>query len=546
MRKLRRGSTSRRNLFSSLVLTLAGFSLAACVSHSARLKPQEEGARPMKGPRGQPQPEVWFSGSPEAAFTAAQKSGKLVFLYWGAVWCPPCNELKSNIFSKPRFSELMQAFVPVYLDGDTEEAQTWGEKLQISGYPTILVLDSQQKELFRLNSSVSLAEFEVALQSLAGQSQSLALVLKQLERRDESVQLTAAEWKLLAFTDWEQLPSRSREERWQLLEKATRLCPENLSMPKALLAASLLSLSTELAESSSQTPEVQTLQTKVRAAAPFYLDLIFKENAGPLRVFINNKAGSIVAWLHPKAQGSDYESLKKKWLSAAARIASLEEASIDTRLWAVYPRLEFFKAERPKEAVPAELKKEVQTAVELADRQATQPFDRHAVISGAAFLLRKVQDYERAEELLKAEAARSDTPWYYYSSLAALEQERERKKEAQNWAALARQSAEGRASKIQWITSDILMNAKPQEPQEKAYLLSLASEYYELATMLSDGFVGRNRARAKKIEEALKSLSQDPEFTRVFKKFEARCAQLLGDNQKNCRQHFQSLERPSE
>ena len=34
----------------------------------------------------------------------------------------------------------MSGFVPVYLDGDSEAAQIWGERLKAAGYPTILVL----------------------------------------------------------------------------------------------------------------------------------------------------------------------------------------------------------------------------------------------------------------------------------------------------------------------------------------------------------------------------------------------------------------------
>lgn len=539
MRKLWTGSGSRRVLSQfSLLLSLLSLDLA-CVSHSARLKPVEEGVQPMKGLRGQPQPEAWFSGSPQAAFDLASKNGKLVFLYWGAVWCPPCNELKANVFSKPRFAELMQAFVPVYLDGDTEEAQTWGEQLKISGYPTILVLNAQKQELFRLNSSVSIQEFDEALSSLLGQSRNLSLVLDKLAGTSTATSLDTADWKILAFADWEQLAKRSAEERLRLLEKATRLCPENLAQEKALLAASLLRLAVD-----SETKEVagSPLQKELRALAPAYLERVFQGRANPLRSFVNNQASATLTWLFPEGpRGPAYEDLKKKWFAAAARNQAEETASIDTRLWAVYPQLEFFRFEQPEGAVPPALKKEVQTAVEQANRQATHPFDRHAVISGAAYLLRKVGDFDGAQELLKAEAARSDTPWYYYSSLAALEQERQRPKEAQNWGALARQSAEGRASKIQWITSDIALNAKPAQAQEKAYLLSLAQEYYALATELSDGFVGRNRTRAKKVAETLGKFHEDPEFARVFQKFEPRCGQLRGENAKFCQEHFEAL-----
>ncbi len=487
----------------------------------------------MKGLRGQPQAEIWFPGTPQDAFLQAKKQKKLVFLYWGAIWCPPCNELKANVFSKARFAEIMQSFVPVYLDGDTEEAQIWGEQLKISGYPTVLVLDSERQELFRLNSSVSLDEFDSALQGLLGKNRNFARAIEELQKPQPA--LDQADWRLLAFADWMQLSDKPENVRIELLQKAAAICPENLQSEKALLTASLLSF----AASAENNPKQTTLKT----LAPSYLKLIFAESVrlGPLRVFINNEAGNFAEWLHPAPSGKDYEDFKKQWLDSATAIAKSEAASIDTRLWSINPRLQFFRHEQKSAEVPVDLKKDVKAAVELADQQATQAFDRHAVISGAAFLLRQVKDYDGARELLKKEATRSDTPWYYYSSLAALEEEVGSKKEAQKWAALARQSAQGRASKIQWITSDILMNAKPQAPAQQAYLASLATEYYDLATELSDGFVGRNRTRAEKVKEVMLEFKAEAEFVRIFKKYADRCAQLQGENQKFCQQHFKNI-----
>src|SRR5688572_15422495 len=48
---------------------------------------------------------AWFDGDVDAAFAAAQASNKPVLLYWGAKWCPPCKQLKSAVFSRPRSEE---------------------------------------------------------------------------------------------------------------------------------------------------------------------------------------------------------------------------------------------------------------------------------------------------------------------------------------------------------------------------------------------------------------------------------------------------------
>ena len=86
----------------------------------------------------------WHDGTVEEAFAEAERSAKPLFLYWGAVWCPPCNLMKSTLFQQPEFIARTRDFVAVYLDGDTERAQVWGEKHDAVGYPTLIVFDSRR------------------------------------------------------------------------------------------------------------------------------------------------------------------------------------------------------------------------------------------------------------------------------------------------------------------------------------------------------------------------------------------------------------------
>jgi len=92
----------------------------------------------------------WYEGSIEQAFADAEAAGTPVFLYWGAVWCPPCQEIKHTVFKSQQFINLTKLFVPVYLDGDTDQAQAWGEKFGVKGYPTMIVFNPAGEEVTRI------------------------------------------------------------------------------------------------------------------------------------------------------------------------------------------------------------------------------------------------------------------------------------------------------------------------------------------------------------------------------------------------------------
>src|SRR5437588_630771 len=85
----------------------------------------------------------WMPAATDAdvdkAFALGKQSGKPVFLYWGAVWCPPCNQVKATLFSRPDFVERSHAFVPVYVDGDKPAAQKIAARFKVSGYPTMIL-----------------------------------------------------------------------------------------------------------------------------------------------------------------------------------------------------------------------------------------------------------------------------------------------------------------------------------------------------------------------------------------------------------------------
>ena len=134
-------------------------------------------------------------------FAQAKATNKPVFLYWGALWCPPCNQIKATVFNRQDFIERSQLFVPVYLDGDTAGAQKLGTQFKVRGYPTMILFKPDGTELTRLPGEVDAAKYmEVLGLGLAASSsvkESLAAALS-------GVTLSPDAWRLLAYYSWDQ------------------------------------------------------------------------------------------------------------------------------------------------------------------------------------------------------------------------------------------------------------------------------------------------------------------------------------------------------
>jgi len=86
----------------------------------------------------------------DRTFEQAKTASKPVFLFWTAAWCPPCNQVKSTIFTRPEFIAKSRSFVPVYVDGDTPSGQALGKRFSVSAYPTMVLLRPDGSEITRL------------------------------------------------------------------------------------------------------------------------------------------------------------------------------------------------------------------------------------------------------------------------------------------------------------------------------------------------------------------------------------------------------------
>ena len=220
-------------MFRLSLIVIAVVTLVACGSD------QEQTAAPIQEPEAavslDPAKGIdWFEGSVDDAFAEAKESGKPIYLYWGAVWCPPCHAISATVFKSPEFLERSKLFVPVYLDGDTENAQAYGERFGVRGYPTMIVFDSEGTELTRIPGGIDLQAYANILDLTLGEASSATELVARIAGGNST--LTADECTLLAYYAWGQDTSILADaDAGAAYRDMYEACPGDLSAERSIL-----------------------------------------------------------------------------------------------------------------------------------------------------------------------------------------------------------------------------------------------------------------------------------------------------------------------
>ena len=89
-------------------------------------------------------------GSVDAAFAAAQASGRNLLVDFHAAWCPPCDRLRDEFLTDVRRFSLLAGFVLLSVDADDPSSFELKDRYNVGGYPTVLVVDPEGRELDRI------------------------------------------------------------------------------------------------------------------------------------------------------------------------------------------------------------------------------------------------------------------------------------------------------------------------------------------------------------------------------------------------------------
>jgi len=94
---------------------------------------------------------IWFGGSYEDGLAQARASSKLMFIDFNTSWCPPCRKLEKETFSQPEVQTELARMVSMTIDAESPAGVPLARKYRISGYPEMIVLEPDGKELGRIS-----------------------------------------------------------------------------------------------------------------------------------------------------------------------------------------------------------------------------------------------------------------------------------------------------------------------------------------------------------------------------------------------------------
>ncbi len=456
---------------------------------------------------------AWLAAATDAditrAFAQAKAEKKPLLLYWGAKWCPPCNQLKATLFNRADFIDRSKSFVAVHIDGDLPGAQQLGARFRVRGYPTMILMAADGTEITRLPGEVDAPQVLAVLQlGLAGGRPVKAVLADAAAGKPVS----GPEWRMLAYYGWDidEAQLVPAADRPALLARLSRACP-----PAERQAATRLLLKA-LAESDDGKgiqPDA-ALRERVR-----------KLLADPLASraqmdVVVNAAADITKALAP-APGADRHAVAAAFDGALQRLESDASLSRSDQLSALISRVALARIDLPAKErqpkLPEALVQRVRAHVARDDAQITDGYERQAVITAGAHALGEAGLWAESDALLKANLAKSHSPYYLMSQLAGNARKLGQTDEALRWYALAYDKSEGPATRLQWGTSYVsaLVDLAPQDAPR---IEQVARQLFAEAATDRAAFHERSARSLQRVGSKLGAWNQGPQQAAVLQR----------------------------
>ena len=106
------------------------------------------------------------------ARSSAQKARRALVVLFGAKWCEPCKEFDRKVLPQPAVQQALGTVTFVHYDGEVEPGREAARELKIAGYPTMVALAQDGREIDRLQGFQPAREFIDWLSKVAIDSES--------------------------------------------------------------------------------------------------------------------------------------------------------------------------------------------------------------------------------------------------------------------------------------------------------------------------------------------------------------------------------------
>jgi hypothetical protein len=309
--------------------------------------------------------------------------------------------------------------------------------------------------------------------------------------------ISGPEWRSLAFYGWDidEAQLVPAAERAGLLAQLSAACPasEGESATRLLLKA--------LAESDDGKglkPDAG-LRERVRklladpVATRAQMDVVV------------NSAPDITKALTPQP-GADRMALAGAFDAALQRLQADATLSRNDRLGALISREQLARIDAPKDErhpkLPTALVQQVREHVARDDREISDAYERQAVVTAGAYALSEAGLWAESDALLKANLAKSHSPYYLMSQLAGNARKLGKKDEALRWYEESYAKSEGPATRLQW-GAGYLSALVELAPQDAARIERVARQLFAEAAKDPAAFHERSARSLQRVGSKL-------------------------------------------